>query len=60
MKVKEIREKSKEELEVMLKDARAKLTQASFDLNTRQLRDTSEIKKAKKDIARILTILNNK
>ena len=60
MKAKEIREKSKEELEVLLKDAQAKLTQARFDLNTRQLRDASEIKKTRKDIARILTILHNK
>ncbi len=60
MKTKEIREKSKEELEVILKNTRAKLTQARFDLNTRQLRDPSEIKKSRKDIARILTILHNK
>jgi len=60
MKAKEIREKNKEELEVMLKDSRAKLMQARFDLSSRQLRDSSDVKKTKKDIARVLTILHNK
>lgn len=60
MKAKEIREKSKEELETMLKDSRAKLMQARFDISSRQLRDSSEVKKTTKDIARILTILHNK
>ncbi|MBT3356678.1 50S ribosomal protein L29 [bacterium] len=60
MKAKEIREKSKEELETILKDSRAKLMQARFDLTSRQLRDSSDVKKTKKDIARILTILHNK
>ena len=60
MKAKEIREKSKEELETNLKDSRAKLMQARFDLTSRQLRDSSDVKKTKKDIARILTILHNK
>ncbi len=60
MKAKEIREKNKEELETELKDSRAKLMQARFDLNSRQLRDSSGIKKLTKDIARIMTILHNK
>lgn len=60
MKAKELREKSKEELGTMLKDFRAKLMQARFDISSRQLRDSSEVKKTTKDIARILTILHNK
>lgn len=60
MKAKEISEKNKEELEIELKDSRAKLMQARFDLNSRQLRDSSGIKKTKKDIARIMAILHNK
>lgn len=60
MKAKEIAEKTKEELETELKDSRAKLMQARFDLNSRQLRDSSGIKKTTKDIARIMTILHTK
>jgi ribosomal protein L29 len=60
MKAKEIAEKTKDELETELKDSRAKLMQARFDLNSRQLRDSSGIKKTTKDIARIMTILHTK
>lgn len=60
MKAKEIREKSEAELETLLKETRTKLTQTRFDLSSRQLKDSSIIKKSKRLVARIKTALHNK
>ena len=49
--------KTREELVGMFKDHRAKLLKLKFDLNEKKLKDVSQIKKIKKDIARILTAL---
>ncbi len=43
----------------MHKTETAKLLKLKFDLNENKLKDVSQIKKAKKDIARIMTALNN-
>ena len=50
--------KTKEELSNMFKEQRTKLLKLKFDLNEKKLKDVSQIKKTKKDIARILTQLN--
>ena len=60
MKKLSIKNKSREELLSMRKDLNAKLTKLSFDLAGNKLKDVSQIKKTKKDIARILTDLNTK
>lgn len=51
--------KTGEELASMFQDQRTKLLKLKFDLNEKRLKDVSQIKKTKKDIARILTALKN-
>lgn len=60
MKLQELRQKSREELEKLLKDNREKLRQLRFDLASGKLKNIREIRKIKKNVARILTILNKK
>lgn len=50
--------KSREELDAMNKDQRTKLSKLRFELNEKSLKDVSQIKKTKKEIARIMTALN--
>jgi len=57
MKIAELRQKSKAELEKNLKDSREKLRQLRFDLAAGKVKNVSEIRSIKKDIAKILTIL---
>lgn len=57
MKAKEIREKSENELKKELTELRNKLTKLRFDISAKQTKNHREIRKAKKDIARILTVL---
>ena len=48
-----------QELEHNLGEMRAKQVRLSFDLENKKLKDVSQIKKTKKEIARILTALKN-
>jgi len=57
MKTTELRQKSKEELEKSLQDSREKLRQLRFDLSAGKVKNVREIRRIKKEIARILTIL---
>lgn len=57
MKISELRQKSKEELRKNLKDNREKLRQLRFDLAAGRVKNFREIRKMKKEIAQILTIL---
>lgn len=57
MKAEEIKTKSTEELNQMLVDLKAKLLKLNFDLADNKVKDFSQMKKTKKDIARVLTIL---
>ncbi len=59
MTFKELKQKSANELKMMLKENREKLRGLKFDLASRKLKNVHEISVAKKDIARILTILNS-
>ena len=54
----DLQNKSKEELIAMLKELRVKILELSFDLTENKLKDSSSINKTKKNIARILTIIN--
>lgn len=58
MKIKELQKKSKSGLEKILRERRERLRALRFDLDQGKLKDTSQIKKTKKDIAKILTLLN--
>lgn len=57
MKAREIREKSKMELQKLLIENREKLRQLKFDLASGKVRNVRVIRGLKKDIARILTCL---
>jgi len=57
--IKELRQKSKEELGKLLKDIRERQRSLRFDLVTGKVKNVREIRQIKKDIARILTILGN-
>lgn len=56
MKINELRQKSKTELQRILSDKREKLRQLYFDLAAGKVKNVREIRKTKKDIARILTL----
>lgn len=58
MKADELRQKTKSEIQKMLQDNRERLRQLRFDLATGKIKNVREIRKIKKDIARILTLIN--
>ena len=60
MKVQELRAKNQDELKRLLQEKRAELCKVRFGLKSRQIKDTQSQKKLRKEIARILTILNTK
>jgi large subunit ribosomal protein L29 len=57
MKIKEIREKSENELKKDLVELRNKLAKTRFDISAKQVKNHRDIRTVKKDIARILTLL---
>lgn len=57
MKTRELREKSKMELQKLLSENREKLRQLKFDLASGKVKNVRVIRGLKKDIARILTCL---
>ncbi len=60
MKVQELQGKNSEELKRLLQEKRVELSRARFDIKANQIRDNQLQKRIKKDIARILTILNSR
>ncbi len=60
MKASEIREKSIEEIQTLEGELRRKLWKAKFDNHTNQLDDTSDLRKLRRDIARVKTILTER
>jgi len=62
MKTLELKQKPEMELKEELENLKKKLHEMRFDFSLGKLKKTSDIVKAKRDIARILTILrsNNK
>jgi len=56
MEISELRQKSKSELKKILQDLRERLRQLRFDLSSGKVKNVRELRKIKKDIARILTI----
>ncbi|KKR02362.1 MAG: 50S ribosomal protein L29 [Candidatus Yanofskybacteria bacterium GW2011_GWA1_39_13] len=57
MKNIDLQNKTKEEISTMLNDFKSKLLQLNFELGEKRLKDFSQVKKTKKGIARILTML---
>ena len=60
MNIAEIKKRSEAELKDILAKRREKLRQLRFDLASGKVKNIRDIRIAKKDIAKILTILNNK
>jgi ribosomal protein L29 len=59
-KIKEWRERSKEALEKEIFELKEKLRALRFLLSSGKLKNVRELREAKKDIARILTIIKSK
>lgn len=57
VKTKELRQKSKSNLEKLLKEKREHLRDLRLGLASGKIKNVREIKEVKKDIARILTLL---
>jgi len=57
MKVNEFSSKNKQELERNFKETRERLRQLRFDLAAGKVKNVREIRKNKKEVARILTAL---
>ena len=57
MKYSDLQSKDKIELKESLKELKVKLGKLRFELANKTLKDFSQIKKTKKDIARVLTAL---
>jgi len=60
MKIKELSQKTKQELQKLLSEQREKLRTLRFDVTLKKIKNVREIRKIKKNIARILTLLNIK
>jgi len=58
MKIEELRKMSAEELAAKAKELREELGNLTFQHKIRPLEDTSKLKKIRKDIARIETIIS--
>ena len=59
MHISELKNKSKDELDQLLVDLKAKILKLNFDLADNKVKDVSQVKKTKKDIARVLTFLKS-
>lgn len=60
MKTKELREKNIEELNKLLAEKEELVRKARFDISTRQVKDNRKLRNNKRDIARIITLINEK
>lgn len=60
MKTKELKEKSEKELQGLLAESREKLRDLRFKIASRQLKGVRDVRKTKKDIARISTLIKGK
>ena len=59
MKIIELKQKNKEELQRILTEDRERLRVLRFDLAAGKVKNVREIRKIRKDIARILTLLGD-
>lgn len=58
MHIKELREKNKEELKKLLSEKQKEVQKFRFDIAAKQVKNNRELRKSKRDIARILTLIN--
>lgn len=57
MKISELREKPKKELLRLLETSREELAQLKFSVAHKEQKDVTQLKKKRKEIARLLTVL---
>lgn len=60
MKAKELKDKNGEELASLLFEKRENVRKVRFDISAKQVKNTRSLRKDKRDIARILTLINQK
>ena len=60
MKMKELKQKPPEELASLLKERRERLVDLSFQTHQKKIKNVREIRKIKRDIARLLTLAQEK
>jgi large subunit ribosomal protein L29 len=60
MKFKELTTKSEADIKKMLEDLKHEAHELAVKIRTSELKQTHKLKAVKKDIARIMTLLNNK
>lgn len=60
MKTKDLREKNQGELEKLLDEKREAARKFRFDMATKQAKNSRSIRNEKRDIAKILTLINEK
>ncbi|MEK7664334.1 MAG: 50S ribosomal protein L29 [Patescibacteria group bacterium] len=60
MKIEELQKKDKKELEKMVMDLKQKLNDIRFKRSSNQLKNINELSNTRKEIARILTVINQK
>lgn len=58
MKIRELRQKPKTELSKLLNEKRSRLLNLRFDLSEGRVKNIREMKEIRKDMARMLTLLN--
>ena len=58
MKIEEVRKKSNKQLQEALKEGKEKIRDLRFKQASRQLKDVRILRKIKRDVAKILTVLN--
>lgn len=58
MKTKELREKGIEELKKLLAEKRESVRKVRFDIATKQAKNNRDLRNDKRDVARILTLIN--
>ena len=59
MKIDDLKNKSVEELSHHLVELKARMLKLNFDLADNKIKDYSQFKKTKKDIARVLTVMKS-
>ena len=60
MKAKELRKKSRKELQALLNNLRKELAELRFKIAAKQLKNVRKFREVRKDIARILKIIRKK
>jgi len=60
MRTKELREKSDNQLQNVIKESKKRLKKLRFSISVKQLKNYSEIKEVKKTIARAKTIIKER